>query len=197
MTEPEKKQLTPIQHLRKLQLRQELHDRYFHTDIYVLPKAKRLQHLVLHHAKYIPKIYVGADLGFNLKETALDGIIVCMSMLNVCNREVSYVLSGHFMPMAQGSDDRQGHVDRLIGLLGSMAKVMEDIDHMDAENPLQQLADFAGRAMACYMHLFQPNIDLSDLFNAIAMRLYQVERKSTFYDMHIAKIRTLYPNLEL
>lgn len=172
-----------------LQYRQELHDRLYHTDIYTLDKHHRLVHLVLHHCKYVAHLHVtvqeyGVDGDENIhannrrrmENLAVDGIIVCMSMMNCCNHQI-----GAFMDTAHWDKDTPLYL--LIRHMGTMSKTVEDVDHMGQTNPLKSIIESVEVMLAAYFKLFERGGgDFHYLTGRIHQRLTEVEKKSIFFD---------------
>ena len=130
--------------LLRLQYRQELHDKYYHNDIYTLPLRDRLGHLTLHHAKYIAyAATVGLDTG---DRRIVDGIICCLSMLNACNREATH-------PIDLDLYDINGMPMRLLESLEEMAKTVEDFDHLIVDGGRKKLGDQVDRLLHHYLRL--------------------------------------------
>lgn len=194
----------PHKRLAAFQFRQELHDRFFHQDIYTLEKGKRLQHLVLHHCKYLSKLYQALITGESMADlpstkttvemTCTDGIIVALSMMNVCNVDASQAVWDEYQ--RSGLTPRQA-CEQLISLVGSMAKVIEDIDHLQTENPLSELGRLAAQVCCAYLMMrTRDSESLNELFIDIRDRLIYVERRSIFSEMHWHEMKALYPALE-
>lgn len=174
-----------------LQYRQELHDRIFHLDIYNLAKPERLKHLVLHQVKYIATIYGAAqDLasGNNLltvKAKCVDGFIVVMSMLNVCNALISDHLRFTVM-------DVQGCLDEGIRAVGQLSKVVEDIDHMASNSPLSMIRNECLNLTTVYLNLAAHVGVPLDFMPTLALeRLVQVEKINVHYGRHEVELQRL------
>lgn len=178
--------------LRRQQYRQDLHDQKYHTDIYVLPKPQRLNHLVLHHMKYVADLHgifrtmdglgvlsAKRDL---LKRRCLDGLIVCLSMANICGK--------HLMTsMASFPFQQKGVTDAMIEAVGKMAKTIEDIDHMGQTNPLGEIYAMVNAMLSVYAStLSLVDIPFQDIVKHIDERLLQVESKHIWHDRYYEQI---------
>lgn len=182
--------------LGRTQFRQELHDRYFHGDIYHLSKPDRLKHLVLHQCKYISQLYtIIHEYGTvsdndvwsakndgdrrihqnNLERMRIlitDGFIVALSMMNVCNYRVE-----SFIPLEDCTP-----IHLMVRHMGKMAKTIEDIDHMGQTNPLGEIISSVEVLLAVYHKQFEmTGGDLKELISRIYRRLVAVEEKNVFY----------------
>lgn len=181
--------------LRRHQYRQDLHDRKYHTDIYVLPKAKRLTHLVLHHCKYVADLYavlvtpgfeghIQHDEGMRelFTRRALDGLIVSLSIANICGRTVP----GTFATMPfTGIRAR----DEMIGAVGKMAKTIEDIDHMGQTNPIGELWTQGCVLFSIYTHcLSLVGIPFWEMLDKVHDRLLSVESKHMWHNNYLDEI---------
>lgn len=179
------------------QYRQELHDQVFHSDIYTLSKPRRLNHLVLHHCKYVSQLFVSFMLprqapidehsDDNLRRLCVDGLIICLSMANVCNKRLHEFTQGAYV-------SKETSCEVLLREMGKMAKTIEDIDHMGQTNPLGEIMTSAGLMADCYMNLYTRCIGEFNVFNLNAMfdhvedRLLKGEQKNIHFKRHIADI---------
>lgn len=193
----------PITHITKAQLfnlqyRQELHDRLFHTDIYTLSKPRRLVHLVLHQCKYVSRLYCTLHdepesiSGPAIERACLDGFIVAMSMANVCNYKTHEHLSTEQMTP-------EVCLDKAIRIVGELAKVVEDIDHMVMDSPLTKISMMVGELMCIYVNLLRvaKGWELQVFLDAALARLIDVEKKNIFFTRHAKEIdRLMEQNLE-
>lgn len=194
------------QELNDMQYRQDLHDRLFHTDIYTLSKPRRLTHLVLHHAKYVSQLYrivtseVYAEMRDRsddpvnvnrMKLLAVDGLIINMSVMNVCGKP----LWTHIENLRTFT--RQEAIDLAILHMGKMAKTIEDIDHMGQTNPLGEIHESTLMLFNAYVALYMSEGNtLQDYFHAARERLLTIERKHIWADEYMAEIDFLMANRE-
>ncbi|MNO19230.1 hypothetical protein D3C76_89580 [compost metagenome] len=181
----------------EVQFCQELHDRLFHGDIYNLTKPHRLTHLVLHHCKYVSKIYGlhnlyirqefckpgrplfdGDEDGKNLVQgLCVDGMVVGLSMLNVANKSYSGLRSATH-PWAFDLS-----ISSLIRQQGVLAKTIEDIDHMAQTNPIGEVVGAVQEMMKCYTSIFSYfGDDERTLVERIYDRLNFIEEKNIYGD---------------
>lgn len=176
-----------------LQYRQELHDRIFHTDIYTLTKPHRLQHLVLHQCKYIAKLYELVTFGDDnthevqlaTEKVALDGFIVAMSMLNVCNKLLSKDLALEVW-------EPKVCVSKGLRAMGALAKIVEDIDHMVMDSPLTQIHAQTIILATAWMNIYcERGSSLDNFFQVVLARLVQVETYNMYYERHSIEIARL------
>lgn len=179
-----------------LQYRQELHDRIFHSDIYTLAKPERLKHLVLHQCKYISRIYGAAqDLSFNdnlklIRAQSIDGFIVVMSMMNVCNTLIMDHL--RFTPM-----DVQECLDEGIRSMGQLAKIVEDIDHMASNSPLTMIRNECLNLLNVFLNLIVITGGAVETITTMALeRLVQIEKFNAHYERHEVEIQRLMQQTE-
>lgn len=182
--------------IQALQWRQELHDRYYHVDIYNLSKPERLKHLILHQAKYISRICTAVyDYGVNveiardpkvapidrnfhfrnmeyIRKVCVDGVIVTLSMMNVCNFQFE-----KFIPL-----EGVNHANLLIRHMGSLAKTIEDVDHMAQKRPIQDISESCEVLLALYFSLNEAmGGSFKTLRGDIYRRLVEVEEKNIFH----------------
>lgn len=181
--------------LRRQQYRQDLHDRKYHTDIYVLPKAKRLTHLVLHHCKYVADLYAimikpgfeghmhrNADVREVFTRRALDGLIVSLSIANICG----YTIPGS-IATTPWTDIQARNV--MIAAIGKMAKTIEDIDHMGQTNPLGELWSRGMDLFSVYTHCLRlVGIPFWEMVDSIHDRLLAVESKHIWHNNYLDEI---------
>lgn len=179
--------------LRRQQYRQDLHDQKYHTDIYVLPKPQRLNHLVLHHMKYVSDLHkvlrrmtiageVREEDHELLKRRCLDGLIVCLSMANICGKHL-------ITSLATFPWHKEGATDAMIEAVGTMAKTIEDIDHMGQTNPLGEIFGMVNVLLGVYTGaLSLVGIEFQDIVEHIDERLLQVESKHMWHDRYLEMI---------
>lgn len=178
----------------EVQFRQELHDRLFHGDIYNLTKPHRLTHLVLHHCKYVAKIFTlhrnandatdekwvftdDAEAKAKAEALCVDGMIVSLSMLNVANKPYSG-LKSNGNPWAV-----ENCVSNLIRQVGALAKTIEDIDHMAQTNPIGEVVGSLQEMTRCYTDIFTYfGNDERALVERIYDRLNFIEEKNMYGD---------------
>jgi hypothetical protein len=183
--------------LRRAQYRQDLHDARYHTDIYVLPKAKRLTHLVLHHCKYVAELVLkletwtpewkkGEINGWKrFERIALDGVIICLSMTNICGK----LVPGTFATMPWMNISAR---ESMITSMGKMAKTIEDIDHMGQSNPLGELWNECMVLFSCYVHCLKlMGIPFWEMFDKVHDRLLAVEAKHMWHNNILDEIDRL------
>jgi hypothetical protein len=177
--------------LNRQQYRQDLHDMKYHTDIYVLPKAKRLTHLVLHHCKYVSELVLRMENwtpewrkqeinGWKrFERIALDGIIVSLSVANICGRR----LPGSFATMPW--PDNQAR-DAMIASIGKMAKTIEDIDHMGQTNPIFELWTECTIMFSTYVDCLRlVGVPFWEMVDAVNARLLAVESKHMYHKHYV------------
>lgn len=180
--------------LNRQQYRQDLHDSKYHTDIYVLPKAKRLTHLVLHHCKYVSELAIKLETWTpewrkgelnswkRFERIALDGIIICMSMANICGKK----LPGSFATMPWLIVDTR---TTMIKSMGKMAKTIEDIDHMGQTNPIGELWGECMLMFSCYVTCLRlVGIPFWEMVDAVHERLLAVESKHIYHKFILKEI---------
>lgn len=178
----------------EVQFRQELHDRLFHGDIYNLTKPHRLTHLVLHHCKYTSKLFalhdneVRANTPFPLyhddedaksiiQRLCVDGMIVSLSMLNVANKLYSDTKS------TDAPWPYEVNIGELIRKVGTLAKTVEDIDHMAQTNPIGEVVTALQTMMHAYTGIFcYFGGGERGLIEQIYARLNFIEEKNMFGD---------------
>jgi len=156
----------------RLQYRQELHDKLYHQDIYVLSKKERLAHLVLHHTKYVSKLFGGG--GRNDAKLLIDGVIVSLSILNVCNHRAAWSTS-------ERSVSYDETVAFMIQAMGRLAKYVEDMDHLAFNEGIRELGSITNQLMGAYIDLMK---DHSLLINNYNTRMEEIEEKSIFHRQH-------------
>lgn len=110
--------------VRELQANQFNHDEANHREIARLPVQKRLTHMTLHFAKYVGRLFEGADD----QQTLVDVFIIALSSANI--------LGVHVNPIeGLQTEDGRGDRDRLITSLareaGRMAAACEKLDHLE------------------------------------------------------------------
>lgn len=79
-----------------LQWTQLKHDESYHKDIVLLPIAQRVQHMVLHYAKYTGYflISVEAQDDQRFRKTLIDSFIIALATANALNQDLSREFAG-------------------------------------------------------------------------------------------------------
>ena len=199
------RELEPL--FKKLQYRQELHDRFFHSDIYTLSKARRLTHLVLHHAKYVPTLYTfiaqengkQGEVSFERMQRVLfDGFIVSLSMLNVLNKSFYEEFGSYFSRVDSAAMDPDVMIGSMIKELGQMAKTVEDIDHLAFVDVPTELTRSIRTMALGYLGFMVRYLAVTDgvwhwerLIQTTIERLVHVESKHMFFTRHSKEIELL------
>lgn len=189
--------------LNTLQFRQELHDRYFHDDIYKLGRHRRLEHLTLHHVKYtaqlmetihnindIPAAEWEAKVSF-IYRRCLDGMLVSISMLNTMNIHLHSVWG----PVFNRTWGLQNCTHEGVYATGRIAKMIEDIDHMVIDNVANVLRKEVATLIQVYEHLlwsigdkFRTDDPEQTVINAILTRMLGLEDGKFMADRHHEEI---------
>jgi hypothetical protein len=201
------KTVTLSQVFNRMQFRQELHDVVFHSDIYTLSKPRRLTHLVLHHCKYVSELYrmfIQEDFAAlqkdgpqreRIRRLTVDGLIICLSMANVCNKRLGDVIDQRVM-------DKEDACGLLLRRMGMMAKTIEDIDHMGQTNPLGEIMESAALMAGCYVNLYvlsypEYHCSLRDMmYDMVEKRLLEGERRNIYFGKHIVEMNRRMQNYD-
>lgn len=191
----------------RMQFRQELHDVVFHSDIYTLSKPRRLTHLVLHHCKYVAELFrmfmdedfeslgPGVPQRERIRRLTVDGLIICLSMANVCNKRLGDVIDQRVM-------DKKDACELLLRRMGMMAKTIEDIDHMGQTNPLGEIMESAALMAGCYVNLYvlsypEYHHSLRDvMYDSVEKRLLEGERRNIYFGKHIVEMNRRMQNYD-
>lgn len=131
----------------ELQLMQREHDSRNHTDIYTLPLFDKMNHYVLHYAKYAARLTPKKPDSETLKElkrTYIDAFLITLAASNALNIDLDIEMRKAFKRIPKNvndfpistnkmsSDDlRRYSKDVLIISNGAMADTMEKRDHLD------------------------------------------------------------------
>jgi hypothetical protein len=125
---------------------------------------------------------VKADHRELLKRRCLDGLIVCLSMSNICGKHL-------ITSMASFPWHKEGVINAMIEAVGKMAKTIEDIDHMGQTNPLGEIFGMVNAMLGVYASsLSLVGIEFQDIVEHIDERLLQVESKHIWHDRYLEQI---------
>jgi len=135
--------------LYQMQLMQKKHDSKFHQDIFFLPYLNRMQHYVNHYTKYVAR-FAGAssrndELIDVFAKTYTDTFIINLCASDVCNLNLDERIRESFGKVSRTimgyagyvrgqkitlEEMRRWSIKSLSGPNGSMAKALEELDHL-------------------------------------------------------------------
>jgi len=132
----------------ELQVGQKEHDARHHGDIYSLPMFAKLNHYVLHYAKYVPRLTrKDQEVQEQLKRTYTDAFLISLSASNALNMDLETSMKVGFGTMTRDISEyttglkvqpldkiRVNSRDILAIATGAMADTMEKRDHLDDIN---------------------------------------------------------------
>lgn len=182
------------QQLYKLQLIQLEHDEKYHKDISNLNLHHRLNHLVLHFAKYAGRFWELEQnkerwCGNDLKKLIIDTFIISLSACNTLNIYLDKVLTEDNLSISNlfelGKSLEEGNKNIQLNTLkqfsiyvGNMAKACESLDRLE---------NISFRDIMIDNVILISNLTLSmafkhkiDLYTSMQIRLREVEDKSIF-----------------
>lgn len=157
---------------KKLQWRQEEHDRLFHWDISCLSKQDQLKHKIFHLAKYQGQYLVAqAENDDERKERLIvDAFIIMVSMANNLQ---------HALPATWADRTEPGFgFDSIVITTARLCKIAEAMDHMEAIDFRQEYITALSTLMSLWAQL--PGIDALTR-RTYLNRLIAVEKR---YFMH-------------
>ncbi len=192
--------MTARAELENLQFNQLDHDQKFHPDILCLPTQRRINHMVLHFAKYSGKFAIAKqnqdrDL---LIDTIVDTFIISIATANIFGLRISDIpdiekhssdvsiaeLAKHLVTTSNASEDNIfSYVCEGVAIeAGKMSKAIESLDHLE-EYPYKEtlVASLQELFKIVFVSAFYIGINLID---KVHFRLVDVERKSMFYKKH-------------
>jgi len=184
--------------LKELEWKQLQHDKLYHSDIWCLDVQTRLKHMVLHIAKYSSKVqlvFLGDLDDAKFQEVILDIFIISLSSINIINKDVNDALGvfdedgiDHLYTRTfselfdEDSFDKnfQVLVNKSVSLL---CKAIEATDHFEAFHSRSVIVEeFCKLLKVSFVSMLNyfPSVDL---FDAVSDRLYQVEKRSKYFEM--------------
>lgn len=127
-------QLTPAQKtlLNDFGWNQLQHDRYFHTDIYVLNTQSTLKHFTLHQAKYLSRVMNVLDHQVNYL-TLADMFIILTATATAAKIKTADLVANVKLPDGHISD-AYTLMQLLINGVSLSAKVCEGLDHVEKQD---------------------------------------------------------------
>ncbi|MDP3881495.1 MAG: hypothetical protein Q8Q31_01315 [Nanoarchaeota archaeon] len=157
----------------ELQSTQKEHDHNNHSDISTLPLFDRINHYVLHYAKYTARLtHQKGDVETEreLKRTYTDAFLISLSASNALNMDLDVEMRKRFTKVARDIAD-YALVDRKMNVQelrvysrdslaisnGAMANTLEKRDHMDDLDSrsilIENLSEIAGMIISGSGHL--------------------------------------------
>lgn len=186
--------------LYKLQIEQLEHDESFHKEITRLNIHKRLNHMVLHFAKYSGKIcdYVlnnHDDIAF--KKIIIDSFIISVSCANILNLRISdqlpvnaieqkslFEISNEIVNLLKiDKQDDLWLVKIYPVIVGELAKAIESVDHLEPFTYREAMN--SGVIKICMLMLVAAEKLNVDLTMEVPVRLSEVKKKSIFFDYYM------------
>jgi len=182
------------QELFQLQLEQFRHDEFYHREIARLTVQHRLNHMVLHLAKYVGVIAREDISDEKLDRVIIDGVIISLSTANILNLKLADRLIGK---STAGSSlaafaahtaremriehfDRDWLLKRMAAAVGQMAKGCESIDHLEAYPYREAITEALIEVLT--LLLVAMAVRGIDPSSAVRHRLMSVKRKSIFHE---------------
>ena len=183
-----------INELKELQWKQLKHDVNYHKDIWLLTVHHRVNHMVLHFAKYNGQL---AQASFEknsdlFRSSCLDTLIIATSLANILNVDLAKAFDVHksnctsidelSISMQKLNDATIDSVSRNVAIcVGKLAKAAESIDHLEKFSFRETLNDlvvdiFSIALAGCYI------ANGRTIVQRIQDRMLSVEQKSMFYE---------------
>lgn len=172
-----------LDHLFTLQAEQREHDRNFHADIHILPVHQKVNHMVLHFAKYSGLMAEHEDEKEFYNKVLIDVFIISLSLANILNLNLTKAFEASENNFSESLTSLRSiaFVRKKTAIYaGRMAKACESIDHLENypfRTELQNnLVEMCGLVMnaADYAKI--------DLREAVHQRLLGVRKKNIFYN---------------
>lgn len=181
--------------LLELQWKQLQHDENYHKDIWLLTVHHRVNHMVLHFAKYNGQLAQALNANDNklFSKTCLDALIIATSFANILNVSLATELSQYepstnsidslSLKLANEADATTDSISRNIAInVGKLAKAAESIDHLEQftyrETLSSLVVDMFKTTLAGSAIVSNDKTISDDIEN----RMLTVERKSMFFE---------------
>lgn len=181
--------------LLELQWKQLQHDENYHKDIWLLTVHHRVNHMVLHFAKYNGQLAQALNDNDNklFSKTCLDALIIATSFANILNVNLATELSQYepstnsidslSLKLANEADATTDSISRNIAInVGKLAKAAESIDHLEKFTFRETLS-------CLVVDMFKTTLIGSAIvsndkaiIDEIESRMLTVERKSMFFE---------------
>lgn len=186
-----------------IQIQQYEHDEFFHKEITRLNIHQRLNHMVLHFAKYTGKI---CDAILNThneqitKKNVIDSFIIsttCANILNVRLSDKVYYINNTDSPnnlielgfiianqLNIDVKDSLWLIKTYPAIVGELAKACESIDHLESYLYRETIANCVVRIFSLMLIAASTlNINIAD---EVSARLTEVKKKSIFFDYYMS-----------
>jgi NTP pyrophosphatase (non-canonical NTP hydrolase) len=178
--------------LQELQWKQLQHDTHYHKEIVQLTMPNRVNHMVLHFAKYnaaMMKAVITQDKML-FQKTCVDVLIITTSLANTLNIDLAnyfdqYKNCKDINELASkikniNQESMNSFMLNMIEITGELAKAAESVDRMENFNIREQLQDgtidmFIEALCGIFMIVNQSIIE------NISERMIEVEKKSIFF----------------
>lgn len=167
----------------KLQWYQELHDKHFHRDVWVMSNMKRLSHLSSHLVKYTQ--------GMPQPNTWVDMLACTLSIANTFNLSFTrmYVRLGYHAQCIQDvpftfNNSLEILESEMKNVLQRIAKLVEGWDHIETIQYRQELENVLPKLLSLICQralLANPELTLREFYGAYFDRLTGVQSNHMFY----------------
>lgn len=181
-----------------LQVQQYHHDKRYHWDIQILPMHQRINHMVLHFAKYVGRLTEASLLEDSkmFQQAIIDCCVISLATANMLNinlsQEIQKTLSSNdcdFVKTADGlSNKYQLSIDEPLFTIkfmaiytGRMAKAAESIDHLE-KYPFREILSECV-AYICIQAMIAASISGIELDQAIPERLNMIRKNYIFHSV--------------
>lgn len=180
--------------LRKLQWQQLKHDEAYHADVFVLPLAQHIKHLVLHFAKYTSYLFeaVEAQKKDQKYRTLVDAFAISLALANTLRQDLAkemretHPIVGSFAGIGREWAHEVKHstldslwIVRTMALhTGQLAKACEALDHLE-DIPFRTMMTNANKKLleAVIVECAACSFDLLDGYN---QRMREIEARFLF-----------------
>lgn len=170
----------------KLQWYQELHDKYFHRDVWVMSNMKRLSHLSSHLVKYTQ--------GMSQPNTWIDMLACTLSIANTFNLSFTrmYVRLGYHAQCIRDvpftfNNSLEILESEMKNVLQRIAKLVEGWDHIETIQHRQELENILPKLLSLICQralLADPELTLREFYGAYFDRLTGIQSNHMFYVFH-------------
>lgn len=176
-----------------LQWKQLQHDQNYHRDIWLLTVHHRVNHMVLHFAKYSGQL-VQASFEKDMKlfsRSCIDTLVIATSLANILNVNLSEEFSEHSELESIDDLSKQLSLNSQLSIdvvarevpivVGKLAKAAESIDHLEQFDFREVLSSLVLDVFKLALSGCSFINNEQSILSRIENRILSVEKKSIFF----------------
>lgn len=175
--------------LRFLQFRQEIHDKYFDTNVYQLAKAERLNQYALRKMHLTAQLHREICFDNNIKDMVVSGISACLSMANVLQVDLGLKFQGSYPDYVT----KEAYANTLLRATGQLAQTLTRVTEISGTDLRHSLQDALLESLNSFLGLCH-SAGLSFETHSLARGIEAHHEKVQSEDIHYVQKKGLFQN---